>query len=53
MDDDCFGSPDPPLDLRNRVCETPGGGFPNYLSALSEVLVHVLSEVSEQGELLV
>ena len=63
MHDDRLGSSDPPLDLRDGEAGTGGSGLTPHstsrlgdlpaLSALGEVLVHVLSEVSEQRELLV
>ena len=60
--DDRLGSSDPPLDLRDGHVGTAGShrSSPSSnlhrlpaLPALGEVLVHVLSEVAEQGELLV
>ena len=67
MHDDRLGGADPSLDLRNgRVTTGPpqstGGGLdtghapsasPPSLPALGEILVHVLSKVPQQGELLV
>ena len=56
MHDDCFGRSYPPLYLRNgrghgarARLDTPTP----RLAPLGEVLVHVLGEVAEQGELLV
>lgn len=56
MHDDCFWSPDPPLYLWNGNGHGSGAGLHTPISSLTplcQVLIHVLGEVSEQGELFV